>query len=293
MAAAQSPLVSAVIPTFNRGPLLERAIGSVLAQTYRPVEIIVVNDGSTDDTAARVGRLDIPGLRYFHTRANAGAAAARNLGIAEARGDLIAFLDADDEWLPEKIARQVAAFAGGPQRIALIYCGAAEVSPDWPTVERHPVLRGALFEKLRLRNFLRTPSVMVRRDVLDRVGGFDCGLAACEDWDLWLRIARDYLIDYVDYMGVRVHTGRGDQLSYRSRAVFLANATIFKRYNGGAVHGAALGTHLALQSRELLSLGRRRWAARFALRSLALQPTQAISRRVLKQLIKQHLPGGV
>lgn len=293
MGTTDRPLVSAVIPTYNRGHVVERAIASVLEQTYRPIEIIVVDDGSTDDTAERMERVRAPELAYIRTPTNAGASAARNLGISKARGDFVAFLDVDDEWLPDKTARQVAAFRGAPPRLGVVYCGISEVSPEWPPIERHPTSRGDLFETLRVANVLRTSGVMVRREVFGRVGGFDCGLAARHDWDLWLRIARDYLFDYIPDIAVRYHYGAADQLSYRSHAVFLANATIFKRYNDGTRRGPALGTHLALQARELLALGKRRLAARYALKSLALQPTQPISRRVLKQLVKHRLAGGL
>jgi glycosyltransferase involved in cell wall biosynthesis len=284
------PLVSAVIPTYNRSHVIERAITSILNQTYRPIEIIVVDDGSTDNTAALLEGLDVPGLRYFRTPANAGASAARNLGISQARGDLVAFLDVDDEWLPEKTARQVAKFAEASE-VGVVYCGIREVSPQWPAQDKLPGHRGDLFETLRVVNVLRTSGVMVRRGVFEDVGGFDCELTARHDWDLWLRIARKYLIDYIPDVAVRYHYGTADQLSYRSRAVFLANATIYKRYNGGRRSRQAFGAHLALQSRELLALGKRRLAARYALRSLMLQPSHPIARRVLKQLVKRRFKG--
>jgi glycosyltransferase involved in cell wall biosynthesis len=285
------PLVSAVIPTYNRSHVIERCIVSILNQTYRPIEIIIVDDGSTDDTAALLERLAVPELRFFRTPVNAGASAARNLGIAQARGDLIAFLDVDDEWLPEKTARQVAKFAGAPT-VGVVYCGIREVSPQWPAQDKIPGYRGDLFETLRVVNVLRTSGVMVRRQVFEEVGGFDCELTARHDWDLWLRIARKHHIDYIPDIAVRYHYGTADQLSYRSRAVFLANARIYKRYNGGRRSRQAFGAHLALQSRELLALGKRRLAARYALRSLLLQPSHPIARRVLKQLVKRRLKGG-
>jgi glycosyltransferase involved in cell wall biosynthesis len=289
-AVAGRPLVSAVIPTYNRGHVIERAVASVLAQTYRPIEIIIVDDGSTDDTEARVARLAVPMLHYERCATNAGASAARNLGISCARGDFVAFLDADDEWLPDKTARQVARFADGD--FGVVYCGIREVSAEWGSIDRIPQHRGDLFETLRAVNVLRTSGVMVRRPVFDAVGGFDCGLAARHDWDLWLRIARRYKIDYVPDIGVHYHYGSADQLSYRSRTVFLANATIYKRYNNSARSRRALGAHLALQSRELLSLQRRRLAARYALRAMMLTPSHPVSQRVLKQLVKHWLGVG-
>jgi len=286
-----NPLVSAVIPTYNRGHMIERAVASVLAQTYQPIEILVVDDGSTDDTAERVARLGVPTLRYCRSDVNIGASAARNLGISEARGELIAFLDVDDEWLPDKTASQVARFADAPDTLGVVYCGIREVSAEWPPMDRVPQHRGDLFETLRVVNVLRTSGVMVRRRVFDEVGGFDCALAARHDWDLWLRIARRYRFDYIPDIAVRYHYGTADQLSYRSRTVFLANAAIYKRYNGGARSRQALGAHLALQSRELLALERRRLAARYALRALMLAPSHPVSRRVLKQLLKHRLAG--
>lgn len=285
------PLVSAVIPTYNRGHVIERAIASVLAQTYQPIEIIVVDDGSTDDTASRLAALDVPTLRYYRSDTNIGASAARNLGISHARGEFVAFLDVDDEWLPEKTARQVACFADAPEEVGVVYCGIREVSPEWPGTDRIPEHRGDLFETLRAVNVLRTSGVMVRRRVFDEVGGFDSDLAARHDWDLWLRVARRYHMDYVSDVAVRYHYGSADQLSYRSRTVFLANAVIYKRYNGGRRSRRAFGAHLALQSRELLALGRHRLAARYALRALMLTPSHPVSRRVLKQLLKHKLNG--
>jgi glycosyltransferase involved in cell wall biosynthesis len=288
--AVGRPLVSAVIPTYNRSHVIERAIASIRNQTYLPIEIIVVDDGSTDNTAALLERLAVPGLRFFRTPSNGGASAARNLGISQARGDLIAFLDADDEWLPEKTEQQVATFAAAPE-VGVVYCGIREVSPQWPDQDKVPGHRGNLFETLRVVNVLRTSGVMVRRRVFEDVGGFDCDLVALEDWDLWLKIARKYLIDYIPGIAVRYHYGTADQLSYRSRAVFLANATIYKRYNSDRRSRQVFGAHLALQSRELLALGKRRLAARYALRSLMLQPSHPIARRVLKQLVKRRFKG--
>jgi glycosyltransferase involved in cell wall biosynthesis len=283
--------VSAVIPTYNRGSVIGRAVASVRAQTYPDVEIIVVDDGSTDDTLSRLEEMSDPSLRVLRTPVNAGASAARNLGIAEARGELIAFLDADDEWLPDKTERQVARFAEAPESVGVVYCGIREVSADWPPIDRVPRHRGDLYETLRVVNVLRTSGVMVRRPVFEAVGGFDTALPARHDWDLWLRIARHYAVDFIPDIAVRYHFGTADQLSYRARTVFLANARIHKRYNRAAPSRRALGAHLALQSRELLALGRPRLAARYALGGLMRLPSHPVSRWVLKRLLKDRLRG--
>lgn len=285
------PLVSAVIPTYNRGPVIGRAVASVRAQTYPAIEIIVIDDGSTDDTLPRLEAMAGPSLRVLRTSVNGGASAARNLGIAKARGELIAFLDADDEWLPDKTARQVARFEDAPASVGVVYCGIREVSADWPPIERPPRHRGDLYETLRVVNVLRTSGVMVRRPVFDEIGGFDTALPARHDWDLWLRIARRYAVEFVPDIAVHYHFGAADQLSYRARTVFLANARIHKRYNRATPSRRALGAHLALQSRELLALGRRRLAARYAVGGLLRLPSHPVSRWVLKRLIKDRLKG--
>lgn len=283
--------MTAVIPTYNRAHILEQAIASVVAQTYRSIEIIVVDDGSTDRTSELVAWLGVPTLRYYSLERNSGASAARNYGIARARGTFIAFLDADDEWLPEKTARQIACFENAPDTVGVVYSGVREVSPQWPPIDRVPEHRGDLFETLRAVNVLRTSGVMVRREVFDEVGGFDCALPARHDWDLWLRIARHYRMDYVEDISVLYHYGSSDQLSYRSRTVFLANATIYKRHNFGLPSRRAYGAHLALQSRELMALGHHQLAGRYALRALTLTPSHPVAQRVLKQLVKNRLLG--
>jgi len=191
-------LVSAVIPTYNYGRFVGRAIDSVLAQTYAPLECIVVDDGSTDDTP-RV--LAAYGERIRAIRQeNRGLSGARNAGIAAARGSYIALLDADDAWKPRKIARQVATIEGAPD-VGVVGC-AYEVTDEVhapravglrPSV---PELPGRL-RRIALRESWVEASgsgALVPRRVLDEVGPFDEGLRAAEDWDMWLRIAARYRI---------------------------------------------------------------------------------------------------
>lgn len=181
--------VSVVIPTYNSGHLVVEAVQSVLAQTQPAAQIIVVDDGSTDDTAER--------LRQFHGRieyvrqTNARVAAARNTGLSVAGGDLVAFLDADDYWHPEKLARQLAVLETHPE-IGLL---STEMF-DWPgPLPRLDQISAGKWDtvplgELLVFNSLTTSSVVVRRSVLDRAGPFDTELFGPEDYDLWLRCAR-------------------------------------------------------------------------------------------------------
>jgi glycosyltransferase involved in cell wall biosynthesis len=192
------PLVSVVIPTLNAAATVARALASVAAQTYPAVETLVVDDGSDDETRALVaGRAD-RGVRLIGagtgSRGAGGPAAARNRGIAAAAGRYVAFLDADDEWHPEKTARQVAAMRSGPD-VALAVCDGRFVEPGGD-VQRHiytgtpPVAGREAWRTLVRYSFVHTSAMMADRAVLDRLGGFDPALTVGEDQDLWIRLAR-------------------------------------------------------------------------------------------------------
>jgi glycosyltransferase involved in cell wall biosynthesis len=267
------PRVSVVIPVYNRAATIERAIRSVLTQSYGNIEIVVVDDGSSDGSASVVARLHSPAIRTLHTGGRTGAAAARNLGIQHASGSLIAFLDSDDVWDARKIEQQVACFENGPADLGAVYTGIRTHHADGSITETRPEYRGQLFKILQWRNKVGGAStVMVKRAVLDEVGVFDTTLPACEDWDLWARIARRYLFDSVAAPCVDYHADRPDRLSRRSKSVFIANHRIFRRLNGHRPAARNLSMHLALQSRELYWIGKRRMAAKLAMRSLWLWP---------------------
>ncbi|CAN5565304.1 hypothetical protein BH11PLA2_BH11PLA2_05050 [soil metagenome] len=177
--------VSVVIPTYNSAALVVEAVASVLAQTLPAFEIIVIDDGSTDDTATRLQHLPVTLIQ----QSNGGVADARNRGVASATGDLIAFLDADDVWHPQKLAVQVPLFESD---LGLLGTG----HYDWPTdaVPKVPATLPAIvpveLDRLVIRNSLVTSTVIVRSSVLRAVGEFDRRLHGPEDYDLWLRVAQ-------------------------------------------------------------------------------------------------------
>jgi glycosyltransferase involved in cell wall biosynthesis len=184
--------VSALIPVFNGGRFLALAIDSALAQAGVTIEVIVVDDGSTDDTPAILAGY---GSRLAVVRqANGGLAAARNAGLARACGDVVAFLDADDTWEPEKSRAQLAYLDAHPE-CALVSCDAFLMNADGKRgapilgdrAQRLPA--GRCLEALFLGNFVLLPGAMVRRETLAAVGGFDETVPGVEDYDLWLRIA--------------------------------------------------------------------------------------------------------
>lgn len=207
--------VSVVIPTYNRRAVVREAVRSACAQEGVPCEIIVVDDGSTDGSAAALQHEFGTRIRVLCT-ANHGVAAARNRGVAASTGELVAFLDSDDLWLPEKLAAQEAFFAAHPdaqicQTDEIWVRNGVRVNP----CAQHRKPSGDIFEP-SLRLCLVSPSaVMLRRSLFERVGGFDTSLPACEDYDLWLRILRNTPVWLIDRPLVIKRGGHADQLSRR------------------------------------------------------------------------------
>ena len=195
------PTVSVVIPTFNRAHLITCAIKSILAQTYQDFEIIVVDDGSLDETEKSIQKCEDNRIKYIKHQKTKGPGAARNSGIDASSGDYIAFLDSDDEWLPTKLEKQVNLFKKDAEKTGLVYCGVELINQcNRIVIERWiPKNRGYVFEKNLSANFIVSGSstVMVRRDVLKKTGRFDESLPSCEDWDLWIRIAKYCKFDFV------------------------------------------------------------------------------------------------
>ena len=208
----KNPLVTVIIPTYNRGWILKEAIDSVLSQDFDDFELIVVDDGSTDNTDSILDEYarDIIILRQD----NRGVSAARNAGIDFASGPLIAFLDSDDLWLPEKLASQVDFFNSNPD---VLICQTQElwirngkrVNPK----KRHEKFSGMIFKHSLPLCIVSPSAVMLKKKLLDQTGVFDERLPACEDYDLWLRISCRYPIFLIDTPLIIKRGGHEDQLS--------------------------------------------------------------------------------
>jgi glycosyltransferase involved in cell wall biosynthesis len=214
------PAVSVVITCYNYGRFLPEAVDSALGQTHGDLEVIVVDDGSTDETPELVARWrDEPRFRHVRQE-NAGQAAAKNHGARLARSPLVAYLDADDRWHPEKLARQVPRF--GRAEVGVVYCLSLlmdQAGRTWhppPRKPRRAPRAGQVTAALLFENFVPFSSSVIRRDLLQRVGGFDENLAMAIDWDLWLRISRHCAFDWVDAYLVDYRIGHGDQMSRKS-----------------------------------------------------------------------------
>lgn len=203
-----------VVPTFDRAEVLPRALDSVIEQTRLPVEVIVVDDGSTDATAELV-ESRFPGVLVLRQE-NRGVSAARNRGIGASRGEWIALLDSDDEWRPRKLERQLSALEAQPD---LRICHTDEI---WIRRGRrvnprqiHAKHGGWIFEHCLPLCAMSPSSVVIHRSIFDAVGMFNEALPACEDYDLWLRICSRYPVLYLDEPLVVKYGGHEDQLSSR------------------------------------------------------------------------------
>lgn len=212
-----SSKISVVIPTYNRRELVRFAIDSVLAQTWANLEVIVVDDGSTDTTGAAIRDLygTDPRVRYVWQK-NAERAVARNTGIKIAEGEWIAFLDSDDLYLPGKLEQQARLFVARPE-LVMVHTGWAQLNPDGATV---PMIlgdderRGAdILGSLVISNFIGSATPLMRRSMVDRIGGFNRDQRICfEDWELWTRIAAMGPVGYVPEVLAlhRLHEGNTD-----------------------------------------------------------------------------------
>jgi glycosyltransferase involved in cell wall biosynthesis len=210
--------VSVVIPTYNRSVVLRRALESVVAQTRPPDEVIVVDDGSTDDTVEWVER-ELPDMTLMR-RSNYGVSNARNRGVEAAGSEWIAFLDSDDEWRPEKLEKQLWALAENP---GYHLCHTNEVwVRDGRRVnegKRHAKTGGRIFQRCLPLCVISPSSTVIRRALLGALGGFDETMPVCEDYDMWLRVCSLHPVLFLEEALTVKHGGHDDQLSRRYRGM--------------------------------------------------------------------------
>jgi glycosyltransferase involved in cell wall biosynthesis len=244
MKSQPNPIVSVLIPAYNASATLAETLQSVQNQTYKDLEIVVVDDGSTDETFAIASEIAKTDSRILVLgQMNSGVAAARNAALAVGTGEFVAPLDADDLWHPDKIARQLqrASEASGP---AIVYCWSAEIDQKSRLIEKRSDLerfQGNIYGPLIISNFIGNASVpLIPRDLLQAVGGWNCDLRAqnaqgCEDWQLYLRLAERaaYLLEPAYLVGYRqAPTAMSRQLRQMRRSYHLVMAEVRQRMPG-------------------------------------------------------------
>lgn len=209
------PAISVVLPTYNRAALLGRAIRSVLVQGYTDLELLVIDDGSTDETSDVVAGFRDRRIRYISLGRNTGAGAARNAGIRMARGKFLAFQDSDDEWLPCKLAKQMSSFERGSSRLGMVYSdmhrilrdGTAKYFPAPSVLSNRLINPAILFYQMCN---LGVQSSVIKREYLDAAGHFNESFPALEDMELFIRLSRrcefqriaEPLVNYYDTQGI-------------------------------------------------------------------------------------------
>lgn len=210
--------ISVIIPTYNRQAFLKRSINSVLNQSFKPDEVILVDDCSTDETEKFV-KSTFKSVTYVKMKNNSGVSAARNEGIKRARNKWIAFLDSDDEWLEEKLFEQVKEI----NRSGLKFCHTQEVwirnGKVLKQKKKHEKLGGDVYEDCIKLCFISPSTSLIHKSIFDDVGLFKENFPVCEDYDLWLRIAAKYPVSYVQSPLINKHGGHDDQLSFKFKAM--------------------------------------------------------------------------
>lgn len=219
--------ISVVIPTFNRAEFVLQAVESVLNQTHKPDEIVVIDDGSTDNTKDLLKDL---GVRYIYQE-NRGVAAARNRGVCEAKNEWIAFLDTDDIWLPEKQEEQIIFHKQNPNILI------SQTDELWiregkkvNKPKRYKKHGGDLFFRSLDVCSITPSSVLVHKSVFDKAGLFDEKLEVCEDYDLWLRIAKEFPVGLIENELIEKRAGHGDQLSFRYHSMDMFRLKALKKH---------------------------------------------------------------
>ncbi|HCO19315.1 MAG TPA: glycosyl transferase [Tissierellales bacterium] len=245
---ATNPTVSVIIPTYNRAHMVDRAIRSVLSQTYQDFELIVADDASTDNTEEVVEGFDDERIRYICHKENSGTSVApRNTGIKAARGEYIAFLDSDDEWLPGKLEKQMGKFNSVSQDVGLIYSGFVRVDDKTGETrfERMPDRseRGDVFKILLKGDIVGPLTAIVRKECFEKAGTFNEEFRSNQDLDMWLRISRYYKFDFVPEILARyyIHDSHGSRNIERQIQGLLLFMNKYQKYMSKTVVSSRLG----------------------------------------------------
>lgn len=222
--------VSVVIPTYNRAELLKKAVESLLSQSHQNIEIVIVDDCSTDHTSEVIGEMKDHRIQYIKHPANKGGAAARNTGIAHAAGDYIGFLDSDDQWLPKKLEKQLEVFRKN-SNIGVVYTGLSVVNETKVLREMMPMFKGNILTKLIQFNCIdTTSSILVKKELLDEIEGFDASFPSCQDWDLYIRLAQKTQFDYVKEPLVLFFQHSEERITSNKKAVQQGHLLIYEKY---------------------------------------------------------------
>jgi glycosyltransferase involved in cell wall biosynthesis len=219
-------MISVIIPSYNRGSTIKRAIQSVLDQTYRNIEVIIVDDGSTDNTEEIVSGLKNDKVFYYKNTRNIGACGSRNRGITLAKGEFIAFQDSDDEWLPEKLKKQMDFFS--KVNCDLVFCSMDRISDKKKEVYPPylPDNNSSLFKQLLHENCTSTQTLLGKRKVFENIQ-FDESMPRFQDWEIMLRISLVYSVKHLNEILVKSYI-QNDSISLNSKSAISGLKKIYE-----------------------------------------------------------------
>jgi glycosyltransferase involved in cell wall biosynthesis len=245
------PVVSVIIPTFNRSHTLPRAVKSVLEQDFEGFEVIVIDDASEDDTQKIIHSFNDPRIKYIRLDKNMGAAAARNVGISFSKGKYIAFQDSDNVWMEGKLKKQMEMFIQLPDRVGVLYSGILRISrnkreyvPDFGDKLKSGDIHVALLRK----NFVDLSAAVVRRKCFHILGMFDEHLPCYQDWELWIRLSQDFEFYYLDEVHAAAYYSE-DSISINPYKQINALRHILQK------HQSDFSVHKKIYSKQFVYLG--------------------------------------
>jgi glycosyltransferase involved in cell wall biosynthesis len=225
------PVVSVILPTQNRANKLKRAVQSVLGQTYRDYELIIVDDGSNDDTPDIASAFKDDRILFLRHQAALGAPQARNTALRACNGEYVAFLDDDDEWLATKLARQMSLFSKAPEKVGVVYTAFEQIEEDRksnPVPKELSHRAGDIHAALLEGNFITLPSVMIRKKCLETIGLFDEEMPRLQDWEFLIRLSKQYHFMFINEPLLTIHCSK-DSISGDDAALAEAMELILKK----------------------------------------------------------------
>lgn len=276
MSDTSLPTVTVIIPTYNRGHVIGRALHSVLHQTYQNLEVIVVDDGSTDNTEEIVESFKDPRILYIRHETKQGAAAARNTGIKTASTDFIAFQDSDDEWLPEKLAMQMKVFEEAPPEVGVVYTDMWKIKGETRKYWHSPIIRpedGTVYEQALDRVMgIGIQTAMIKRECFHKAGMFDEKFPRFIDLELFIRLSKYYYFYHIN-LPLVTYCDMGEGISNNDEALITAYELIFKKHSYDIVKNKkSLAKHLYIIGDTLCKMGKLNQGRNYFLRAVKLYP---------------------
>jgi len=271
----KKPTVSVIIPAYNQANFIDKAINSVLKQTYQDFEIIVVDDGCTDDTEDVIRGFPDKRVKYIKKyKKNKGISVARNIGIKVARGKYIAFLDSDDEFLPERLGKQVQLLQNKSSEVGVVCSWSYNIDEKGNYICKRclPKKDGYIYEDLLSTNPISVPTVLIRKECFNRVGLFDDLLNTQQDWDMWIRIAKYYrfALIKIPLVKYRLHP---NQVSKNLEAKIITAKIILVKYSNELQgRSYANSKHHFYIGNRLCHMGKTKEGQRYLIKAISLYP---------------------